>query len=873
MYKLNLLITGLLLLFFSCSNNEQKELERELNFNSDWKFSLGDIGNAQNLDFSDEKWKTLHLPHDWSIEEGFTPPLPINKDVSSVAEASENNSNLPSGISAVRVNEFRKTASSTGFVPGGVGWYRKSFSLNKTDENKYISIEFDGIYTRSKVWINGHFLGFRPNGYVSFNYDLTPYLHFDKPNVIAVRVDHSNYVDSRWYTGSGIYRNVRLVKRNAIHIPAWGVTITTPKISNNEAQVSFNINLKSMFKQEEAITLKTQIISSEGELVGEASEELLINDKLKVNQEIFVTNPKLWDLENPNIYSAKIEIIKDKKLFDVVSENFGIRTAEFDANKGFLLNEKQVKIKGVNLHHDAGAVGAAVPVDVWRRRLMKLKSIGCNAIRTAHNPYAPEFLNLCDELGMLVDAEFFDEWSQDKDKSTTELGSNDAPESFTDGYSSYFNDWAKQDLQDIIRRDKNHPSIIMWSIGNEIEWTFSHYPEAYKKVNGNVKYYEHIPNYDYEVNKAAFESVKPEVDSLAIIARLLSKWTKEMDTTRAVTVGSVLPVIAKVSGYANAVDVLGFNYRAAEYDGAHSEYPELKILGSENTGTWEEWKAINDREFVAGIFTWTGFAYMGESGPFPRKGLNLAFFDFAGFKMPRGHFYECLWKDDPKVYIGTAPRSVSEYKYDKNNGFTLEKRTNWLRRWTWYDIEDSWNYKSGEDIVVQGYTNCEESELFLNGTSFGKQNVNDNKDHVIKWLVPFEPGELKIVGYNNSKKAHEYSLNTAGKLAEIKIESDRDTMNANHSDVAHIEVTLLDEHGIRIPNADVEVQFEIEGQGQLIAVDNGWEYNVQNPKADFVKTYHGKALGIVQTNYDTGALNIKVKSGNLFSNIIEIKIN
>ncbi len=872
MNRLNTIIVLALILNFSCANQQELKFDRTNNFNSDWKFKLGDIENAENLDFKDEGWSNLHLPHDWSIEQGFTPPLAVKADLDTNAETSANNNNLPSGISAVRVNEFRKTASSTGFVPGGVGWYRKSFTLNETDKGKHISIEFDGVYTRSEVWINGHFLGFRPNGYISFDYDLTPYLHFDKENIIAVRVDHSNYVDSRWYTGSGIYRNVRLVKRNAIHVPTWGVTITTSEINKNEATVSLNIDLKSTLNQEETIKVKTQILSPDGRLVGQSSEELTIKDESKINSEIILKNPQLWDLETPNIYTAKIQIISNDIGLDEVSETFGIRTAEFTANKGFLLNGKQVKIKGVNLHHDAGAVGAAVPVDVWRRRLLKLKSIGCNAVRTAHNPYAPEFLDLCDELGLLVDAEFFDEWNKEKDKHTTELGSNDAPESFTDGYASYFNEWAKQDLQDCIRRDKNHPSIIMWSIGNEIEWTFPYYTQAYKKVNGNVKYYEHIPNYDYEVNKAAFESVKPEVDSLAVIANLLSKWTKEMDTTRAVTVGSVLPVIANVSGYADAVDVLGFNYRAPEYDGAHKEYPDLKILGSENNGTWEEWKAIDDRDFVAGIFTWTGIAYMGESGPFPRKGLNLSFFDFACFKMPRGHFYECLWKDDPKVYIGTAPRSVSEYKYDKDKGFTLEMRTNWLRRWTWYDIEDSWNYKQGEDIVVQGYANCDESELFLNGTSLGKQKVKDNKDHVIKWLVPFQAGELKIVGYNNGKKVDEYSLKTAGKLAQINIESDKKEMNPNHSDVAHIEVTLLDENGIRIPNEDTDVQFEIKGNGNLIAVDNGWEYSVQHPKANHIKTHNGRALGIVQSTYNKGSIKISAKSGSLISNEISIQV-
>ncbi|WP_066631055.1 glycoside hydrolase family 2 TIM barrel-domain containing protein [Labilibacter marinus] len=865
-----ILFAGLMaLIMMSCADVAQDARET-IDFNDDWKFHLGDVEQASATDYNDEEWRKLRLPHDWSIEIGYEKPLAVTKP--GEVRKSTNDSNLPSNITAVQANEYRKTASSTGFVQGGIGWYRKSFQLNDSDRDKNISIEFDGIYTRSKVWVNGQLLGYRPNGYISFAYDLSPYLNFEGENVIAVQVDHTNYVDSRWYTGSGIYRNVRLVKKANTHIVNWGVRITTPKITRESADVVISTELASSIEDVKELKVQVAIADKEGNEVATINENIQLNKSAIAKLKLNIVQPKLWDIENPHLYTAHIKVFKGDVLLDNVKQKFGVRTAEFTADKGFFLNGKSVKIKGVNLHHDAGAVGAAVPIDVWKRRLLQLQSIGCNAIRTAHNPYAPEFLDLCDELGMLVDAEFYDEWSQDKDKHTTRLGANDAPASFAAGYSEYFNEWGERDLKDCIRRDFNHPSIIMWSIGNEIEWTFPYYSQTYNTVNGKVKYYEHIPNYDSITNKKVFEELSPEVDSLVVIANQLVAWTKELDTTRPVTIGSVLPVVGLTSGLGQAVDVLGFNYRAVEYDGAHEQYPNLKILGSENNGTWEEWKAVADRDFVAGIFTWTGIAYMGEAGPFPRKGLNLSFFDFACFKTPRGHFYECLWKDDPKVYIGTAALSKSEFQYDKDQGFSIQLRTDWLRRWTWYDIDNTWNYEANEDVVVMGYTNCEVAELFLNGKSFGKQKVNDNEDHIIKWLVPFTQGELKIVGYNNDQVVDEYSLKTAGSLAKISIESDVRTMNSNGYDVAHIEVNLQDENGVLIPNKDVDVTFEVTGAGSLIAVDNGWEYNVQSHQENHLITHQGKALGIIQAAQSGGTVQVIVSAGDVKSEPIIIKV-
>ncbi|MBK1879133.1 glycoside hydrolase family 2 TIM barrel-domain containing protein [Pelagicoccus mobilis] len=841
-------------------------------FNYDWKFHLGDLEQAEQSNFDDSEWRSLRLPHDWSIEEGYAPMLDLEEDQNLSVEKSENDNNLPTGIESQKGDVFRRTAASTGFVPGGIGWYRKTFEVDKADQGKHISIEFDGVYTRSKVWINGHLLGYRPNGYISFTYDLSPYLNYGGKNVIAVRADHSNYVDSRWYTGSGIYRNVRLVTKAATHIPQWGVSITTPEVTSESASVAFAVDTYSENTLNDA-TLELIITDSQGKKVAQSKATVASHSGISTTSSALkLSSPKLWSIDSPELYTAQINLLVGGKTIDSTTEKFGIRTAEFDSNKGFVLNGEQVKIKGVNLHHDAGAVGAAVPIDVWRRRLELLKSIGCNAIRTAHNPYAPEFLDLCDEMGFVVVAEFFDEWNEAKDKNATQLGSVDAPDSWDNGYSEYFDEWAERDLKDNIYRDRNHPSIIMWSIGNEIEWTYKYYTKAYHEVNGKVKYYEFEPNYDPAANKAAFDKVAPENDELVRIATMLAKWTRETDPTRAVTAGQVLPVVGFASGYSQLLDVNGFNYRNTEYDGAHAAYPDAKIVGSENNGNWEEWKAVADRDFVAGIFTWTGFAYQGEAGPYPKKGLNISFFDFAGFKTARGHFFECLWEEDPKVYIGTCPLADSEFRYDEEKGFSVELDTFWLRRWTWYDTRDSWNYEPGEKVVVQGYSNCEEVELFLNGKSFGKQSVWDHEDHFAKWLVPFQSGELKIVGYNNGKIADQYTLETAGALSQITLSADRKSMDANQNDVAHIELELRDKNGVRIPNADCEVTFELSGNAQLIGVDNGSEYNVQNAKADKIETYNGRALAIIQAGSDAGSVTITAKAKGITSNEIQISL-
>jgi hypothetical protein len=842
-------IIALLFLVSTACTNSNTEPRTIEDFNHDWKFQLIDNEKASEVTFDDSNWKTLSVPHDWSIEAGY---------------------------------QKENTAASTGFVPGGIGWYRKTFQLKQEDKNKYINIKFDGVYNNSSVWVNGHFLGFRPNGYSSFSYELSKHLKFDgSDNIIAVKVNHSAYVDSRWYTGSGIYRKVTLTKTSKIHIAQWGVQITTPKISKESAEVSVKTLLENTSKNElNNVTVNFSIFNQNGEKVSEQKENLASNET-ELSTIITLKAPELWSLENAHLYTLDVSVFQNGNKIDHVAESFGIRTIKFDADKGFFLNGKSVKIKGVNLHHDAGAVGSAVPKAIWEYRIKKLKSIGVNAVRFAHNPHAKELLEVCDHEGILVMNEAFDEWNVPKKKSQVYLGDNAASKEASKAYPEYFDEWGERDLKDLIRRDFNHPSVFMWSIGNEIEWTFPHYSKTYRDVNGatGAQGYTQEPIYDHKIVKKALDKNISGEDPLAKIAKQLVSWAKEEDTSRPITCGSVLPSIGMASGYGTAVDVFGYNYRAADYDAAHKEYPELKILGSENWGNYAEWKSINEREFVSGIFVWTGFAYMGEAGPWPRKGLNLSFFDFAGNKTPRGHFYETLWVATPKVYMVTTPASESEFSFKKKEGWKFEMQLTpppvWkmLRKWEWYKVNPKWKYKSNEAIVVQTYTNCEEAELFLNGKSLGKQKLSDviETDHILKWLVPYSDGELKVIGYNKGKKVDEYTLNThQTEVAKIDISATKTTLTADGYDVSVVKIQLEDKNGTPIVDADKEVTFSVSGPGRNIGIDNGWEKNVQSHKSNKITTHKGIALIYLQSTDTAGTIEISVNAKNIKSRIVSI---
>ncbi|MEM9081164.1 MAG: glycoside hydrolase family 2 TIM barrel-domain containing protein [Verrucomicrobiota bacterium] len=814
-------------------------------FNFDWEFSLG--AEPSPLEGGEREWEQVRLPHDWSVGIGFTQ---------------------------------EESGCSTGFVQGGIGWYRKAFEVPESAEGEHHSLVFEGAYCRSEVWLNGKKVGGRPSGYVSFVVDLTPALEFGEENVLVVRVDHSAYLDSRWYTGSGIYRNVRYVRASATRIPEWGVWVQTPEVSEEEAKLEVRTEVVSSEAGEQELEVEVEVLDKNGRAVASETSAALIEGSGEVVSSLLVAEPELWGVESPALYTARVTLRRGGQELGTYEQRFGIREARFDSEEGFLLNGERVKIKGVNLHHDAGLVGAAVPRDVWKDRLERLRSIGCNAIRMAHNPHSVELLELCDELGFLVMDEFFDEWKVEKKKSLVWLSDNKAPEEAARGYTELFEEWAERDLKATIRRDRNHPSVIMWSIGNEIEWTYPYYPQS-------ANYKPHQPNQDLSENPPDFNpasilermgGLHEGPDELYETAKQLVAWVKSEDPTRPVTSGLVHPSVGYATGYAKMLDVVGFNYRHWEYDGAHAMYPTWPILGSENHGTREEWEEANKRDFVAGIFVWTGYAYLGEAGPWPRKGLEISFFDFIGTKTPRGHLFEALWVDEPKVWVGTTPAEKSEHKLGENGEWHYETRVyeipqmTWLRRWEWDFIERRWNYGEGEPLVVQAYSNCEELELFLNGESQGRLVMADCEDRIGKWMVPYAAGELKVVGYEGGEAVTSDVIETAGEVSELQVEVNRKTMQANGYDVVRVDLQLRDEKGLSVVTGERRVEFEVEGPARILGVDNGWEKSVQAYQTNELETWQGRALLLLQATKAAGTVRVVAKSGDLVSAPVEVQV-
>lgn len=584
---------------------------REL-INADWYFNLGDIkyGGSEYLDHSE--WRKLELPHDWSVEAVASPEL----------------------------------ASCTGYLPGGIGWYRKDLDIPKVQNGNKVYIYFEGIYNNSEVFINGKWIGKRPNGYVSFMYELTPYLKFGGRNVLAVRVDHSQDADSRWYTGSGIYRDVYLVYANPVHIRLWGVSYSA-KVNKKNAVLSVQTEVDNTGKLPVAVKVLHEVFDRDGKKVGAGSLDysLRAGEMVKKELAVSIVQPKLWSLEDPYLYTIRTTLSKGGKVIDRTETRAGIRSLTFDPNKGFALNGKFLKVKGVCIHHDAGCLGAAVPKEVWRRRLLQLKEIGCNAVRMSHNPQATCVYELCDELGILVKDEAFDEWEYAKKKWIT--GWNKGKPGFQ-GSASYFREWSKRDLADMIRRDRNHPSIIMWSIGNEVDYPND--PYSHPVLDQSEIGQQHVRGYRKE---------QPRAERLGDIAKELVTEAKKYDLSRPVTAALAGAVMSNETDYPAVLDVVGYNYTENRYRQDHEKYPKRILYGSETRHDLNAWKAVRDNEFIFGQFIWTGFDYLGEAGPWPSRGFTTGMIDLAGNIKPNGYFRRALWLESPTVYVGT-------YKMEKN---------------------------------------------------------------------------------------------------------------------------------------------------------------------------------------------------------------
>ncbi len=846
------------LFLIGCTPKEKEVIYQD--FNKDWKFKLQKEETIDDSFFGTEDWRTLNVPHDWSVEYSF---------------------------------DNTKYNGATGFLPGGIGWYTKQFKLEKKPSRTNYII-FDGVYNNSEYWLNGKHIGERPYGYAPFYFDITNDLvKGEEGNLLKVKVDHSRYIDSRWYTGSGIYRKVKLVNKYNLHIPIWGTFVTTPKVATSSATVDAKVKVKNNFEEEKAFNIVFDIIDANGTVVASTSKEAKVaaGKELEFQLDQAVASPKLWGVNNPYLYTTNIKIEQDGVVVDEETSTLGIRTVKFDANKGFFLNGENMKIKGVCLHHDAGLVGAAVPKDVWRRRFQHLKDGGVNAIRGSHNPVSEEFIDLCDEMGILLQDEFFDEWDNPKDK---RLNQEERHKDYASrGYTDHFHKWAKKDLTNVMLRDRNHPSVFQWSIGNEIEWTYPVHRHAsgYFNMGWEGNYFFDAPpigkeeikkRYEefIEVQKNNFDAEKYEFLEgnyvCAETAQRLSKWTKALDTTRVVTANMILPSVSLESGYGDAVDVAGFSYRRILYDYAHENYPNKVIMGTENLGQWHEWKAIMERPFVSGTFLWTGIDYMGESHGrgYPRRGLECGLLDFAGFKKPSFYMMKSLWNEEPNIFIASNKPERSLFKVDSKTKKVVEKREGYWKTalWDWHRVVEHWNdYKEGEEVILELYSNCDEIELFLNDVSQGKKKLADFDDHIYKWAVAYKEGTVKAVGTKDGKTVTS-TIVTAGKPTNVKLTVDKSNLDANNDDVAHIVAQLVDEKGNPVKNIEQEITFDIDGDVKLLGVDNGHVNSVQDYQTNKVKTHLGQVLLIVQAKETATISNIKATSKDLSSNTITLNI-
>jgi beta-galactosidase/beta-glucuronidase len=784
-----------------------QSVRQKINFDNTWKFHLGNVHGAQNPFFNDQDWRTLDLPHDWSIEGSFSP----------------------------------KNVSSTAYLPGGIGWYRKTFTLPKSAKGKHCVIQFSGIYDNSKVWINGHYLGNRPYGFISFYYNLSPYLNYgNKKNVIAVKVDHSDIADSRWYTGSGIYRHVWLYITNLVHVAHWGTFVTTPQVNKDSAIVQIVTHIVNESKEVRRIKLESVINRNSHAPLNQVASTITLaaNSETSIKQKLKVEEPSLWSPEHPFLYQVKSRLMENGRLVDNYITPFGIRTIKFDANKGFILNGKPVKIKGVCLHGDAGPLGTAVPDAEWVHRLKLLKEAGVNAIRTSHNPKSSVFMDLCDKMGFLVMDEAFDEWKLGKPKWIKgrnvgqSLGAAGLGKYFSlHGYSDYFTKWADKDIKSMVKRDRNHPSVILWSIGNEIDY----------------------PNQPYtDPDKSNYEPWRPNAYQMTDIARRLYNDVKEVDTTRPVTAALAdIPLSNKI-GYASLLDVVGYNYQGQLYKHDHKKFPDRKIFGSETSHSYRAWLYVKDNSFVAGQFIWTGFDYLGEAGRFPNRSNSAGLITINDFKKPAFYFRKSLWTDKPMVYLAVIkPDSSSQEHYHRI-------------------VRESWNWGgyNGKMVTVIAYTNCSKVELLLNGKKEGERYLAKSKNHILRWRIPYHPGMLKAIGYRNGKKVCSWNLATAGEPDHIMLKANRDTIKANGRDISYVKVYVVDKKGRIVPDADNNISFKINGPGENIGVANADPDDLESFKANHHKVYHGKGSIIIQSTGKKGNIRLKaisdhLKTGNL----------
>src|SRR5437773_5380091 len=747
MYQTTAMIKKIILLLFPVWFSMQNFSQTTV-FDFDWRFHRGGAQGAEMPGFDDSKWRNVDLPHDWSIED-----LPGTRSPFD-----------PNAISQV----------SGGFTVGGTAWYRKTFTIPADQKNKRIHIQFDGVYMNADFWLNGEFLGDHPYGYTSFWFDITDKIKLGEKNTIAVLVKDEGQ-NSRWYSGSGIYRHVWLKTLEPVHVSPWGIYITTPDANVSSAKVNIKTNVTNATTNALPVKLVTRILNSKGDEVARTESQQQINSKAsnEFTQNLSVSSPELWSIESPALYTAITEVYNENRITDKAEIKFGIRTISFDATNGFRLNGKTVKLKGGCVHHDNGPLGSKAYDRAEERRIELLKASGFNAIRCAHNPPSPALFAACDRLGILVIDEAFDMWR--------------LPNNPYD-YHLYFDDWWQKDIESMVMRDRNHPSVIIWSIGNEIR-----------------------------------EMENPKVIE---VARMLGNHIRKLEPTRPIT-AAVNNLRPQKDSYFATLDVCGYNYAAGGdhkqeslYTQDHNRVPDRIMMGTESYAleAFAAWMGVIDNPFVIGDFVWTAFDYIGEAsigwrGYWQKSNFypwNLAYcgdIDICGWKRPQSFYRDALWKGD-QLSVFVKPQKPS---------FPLNPDKQSWSKWEWQDVVADWNWPGYENkpLEVSVYSSCEEVELFLNSKSLGKKQTNRDTKFMATWSVPYRSGILKVVGYSNGKEITSSQLQTAKQVSKIKLSADRTTIKANGQDLSYITIELIDANGIRNPKAENLVRFNIEGGGTI----------------------------------------------------------
>lgn len=808
--KISILLSFLCVVSLSAQNRIVKQLDR------DWRFINKDIRTGSQTGLDDSSWDYVRIPHDWAI----AGPFDLNQDMQFVKVIEDGD------------KEAKLRTGRTGALPAtGIGWYRRILRLPSGNAGQRVYIEFDGVMSNAQVYLNGKYIGGRPYGYSSFSLDLTDHFSFGEDNILAVRVENKPEM-SRFYTGAGIYRPVRLVCVSPVHVAHWGTYVTTPQITSGKGIVKVETKVKSFNNKVKKVRLQTEIFDNRGKCVARTSTSSPCREDIKFEQKCTVPDPLLWSTDTPSLYKVVSTVYADNEQCDICETNFGFRTLKFDPDNGFSLNGKKMKIKGVCLHHDLGPLGAAVNKRAIERQIEMLKEMGCNAIRTSHNPPAVELLELCDSMGIMVQVEAFDEWKLGK---------------CVNGYNTLFDEWAETDLTDLIHRDRNHPSVIMWSIGNELR-------EQDAADGGKV-------------------------------ARFLAGIVRREDPTRPSTAGYNNHWGAIANGLADAVDLVGFNYKHFDYENKHKEHPEYILYGSETSSAvssrgiykfpvkdnWEPWyndyqlssydmdyvpwgsapdtefAQQDDHDYLLGEFVWTGFDYLGEPSPYgegaPSRSSYFGIIDLAGLKKDRYYLYQSQWSDKPVLHI--------------------------LPHWTWPD-------RIGQIVPVQCYTNYPKAELFVNGVSQGVRE-KDPSDKFTRYRmmwdsVIYQPGEVRVVAYDHTGRAvEEKSVRTADAPYQIRLSPDRSQIKADGNDLSFIEIEVVDKEGVLCPHDASMLFVNVQGNGVLKALCNGDATDLTPFSSNYMRTFSGKMVAVVQAADMPGDMKITVSGERLQTAVVSIK--